>query len=334
MYTVIKQKTKFFFITLVLSTMVFMPCFSYAESEIILQESDIDVQTIPQNPEPYQGVTIKLISYAVDLNKSIIEWRSGGKIILSGYGKTTYSFKTSGPNTTTAFDITITPPGSLNSVTKTIGITPSEVEVLWEAVGGYTPPFYKGKSFISREGGIKVVAIPNTNVIKKGKGNITYIWKSRDNTIESASGYNKDSYVFLNDPLNKNENISVTVSSVDDKYNATKDITIPIVSPKIIFYKKSPTEGVLYNQALVDGSFMNEDEMIIVAEPYFLALKGHENNFTYNWKINGDKITTPTKKTEITIRPSSRGGYATISLTIENLKTLFQQVSGNLKLTL
>ena len=167
-----------------------MPSFLFAESEIILQESDIDISSIPQNPEPYQDVTLKLVSYAVDLNKSVIEWRSGSKIILSGYGKTTYSFKTSGPNTTIVFDITITPPGSMNSITKRVGVSPSEVEVLWEAADGYTPPFYKGKSFISREGKIRVVAIPNTNVITQGKGNITYTWKSDNSVIQEASGYN------------------------------------------------------------------------------------------------------------------------------------------------
>lgn len=314
--------------------LIFVPFFLRAETEIILQESDVDIQITPQNPEPYQDVTIKLISYAVDLNKAIIEWRSGSKVILSGYGKTTYSFRTFGPNTTTVFDVTITPSGSLNSITKKIGVSPSEIDVLWEAVDGYTPPFYRGKSFISREGKIKVVAIPNSDTIKEGKGNMAYTWKSNGNTVQSASGYNKDSYSFKNDPLNKNEDISVVVSSVDGKYNATKNIIIPIIEPKIIFYKKSPTEGVIYNKALVNGSFMEENEMTVVAEPYFLALKGNEASFVYNWKINDEKVATPLKKTEITIRPSARGGYATISLTMENLRTLFQQAKGELKITL
>jgi hypothetical protein len=331
---VIQLKTKLLISILLLSGLIFMPVVLRAESEIVLQESDIEIQTIPENPEPYQDVTIKLVSYATDLNKAMIEWRSGSSTVLSGYGKTSYSFKAFGPNTTVVFDVSITPPDSLNSVSKKISISPSEVEVLWEAVDGYTPVFYKGKSFISREGKIKVVAIPNTNVVKQGKGNITYTWQSNDKTVQSASGYNKDSYVFKNDLLNKTEAVTVTASSVDGKYNATKTIEVPIVSPKIIFYQKSPTEGVLYNHALVDDDLMTEDEMTIVAEPYFLAYLGNEYSFNYQWKINGEEVATPSKKTEITIRPSSRGGYATISLYMENLKTLYQEVSGNLKLNL
>lgn len=303
-------------------------------SEIGLQDSDIDVTTIPENPEPFQNVTIKISSYATDLNRAFIEWRNDSNILLSGYGKLSYSFQALGPDLATDFYVTITPTDSADKFTKKITIKTSEVELLWESVGSYTPPFYRGKSFPSRESIIKVVAIPNTNIIKQGKGNITYNWENDDNAVQDASGYNKDSYTFSNDQLKTKENITVQASSIDGKYNATKTIEIPIVSPKIVFYKKSPTEGVLYNNALTDGTFITEDEVTLVAEPYFLALGGNEVNFSYNWRINGETIDTPSKKTELTVRPAARGGYATIDLVMENLNFLFQKVSGKLNLTL
>jgi hypothetical protein len=74
--------------------------------------------------------------------------------------------------------------------------------------------------------------------------------------------------------------------------------------------------------------------MTIVAVPYFLATKGVSFNFNYSWDINGDPIKTPKKKTELTIKPTSRGGYADISITIESVSDLFQKVIGQLKLTL
>lgn len=311
-----------------------IPSSTIKASEVGLQDSDIDVTTIPENPEPYGNVTIKISSYATDLNKAFIEWQNGSKTLLSGYGKLSYSFQALGPDLATDFYVTITPPDSEDKFTKKITIKTSEVELLWESVGSYTPPFYRGKSFPSRESSIKVVAIPNTNIIKQGKGNITYNWENDDNAVQSASGYSKDSYIFSNDQLKTKENISVRASSIDGKYNATKTIEIPIVNPKIVFYKKSPTEGVLYNRALTDGAFITEDEVTLVAEPYFLALDGNEVNFSYNWKINGETIDTPSKKTELTVRPGSRGGYATIDLVMENLNFLFQKVSAKLNLTL
>ena len=180
---------------------------------------------------------------------------------------------------------------------------------------------------------MKVVAIPNTT--KGDKGNITYTWKRDDNTVLGASGYNKNSYIFKNSEYSKTENIQVTASSVNNTYNATKSIEIPTIDPKIVFYKKSPTEGVLYNQALNNDYYMSEDEITIVAVPYFFSLNGYNSNeLSYSWKINGENIKTPSKNTEITIRPSSRGGVATINLSLENLSLLFQKISNSLKLNI
>lgn len=329
-----KKGVKFLFGIFFITSMFCMPIFSFAESEIILYEKDIDVQMWPEIPEPYKDVNIKLISYATDLNKANIEWRMGGSVVLSGYGKTSYSMKSPGPNTTTNIIISITPVNSINKVIKEIVLRPSDIEVLWEAVDGYTPPFYKGKSFISKEGLIKAVAIPNSSTIKSGKGSISYKWKRDDNTVLEASGFNKDSYIFENNVLKNSENISLNASSVDGSYNAIKNIEIPIYSPRVIFYKKSPTDGVLYNNALNSNSTFPEEEITVVAEPYFLAIKGNEDEFSYKWNINGDTISTPSKKTELTIRPTSRGGYANINVVFENINKLFQKVTGSLKMTL
>ncbi len=332
--TVITPRVKILLSVVFVFGILYVGNFSIAANEIGIQESDITTNTIPENPQPYQDVTVNLTSYATDLNKAMIQWQSGSNIVLKGYGKTSYSFKTQGPNTITIIDIRINIPGSIDQITKRIAINPSEVELMWEGVDSYTPPFYRGKSFPSAEGLIKVVAIPNTNAVKQGKGNITYTWKAENNTVLGASGYNKDSYVFKNSELNDTENVSVTAESVDGQYRAINTIEIPITKPKILFYKKSPTEGILYNNAFVDETFIAEDEVTIAAEPHFIALKGNEANFTYNWKINGEDIATPSKKMELTIRPASRGGYATINLTLENLNTFFQKVSGQLKLNL
>jgi hypothetical protein len=330
-YSLAKILTAFIFVFLCI---FFVSKYSSAAIEIPIQDSDISVETTPENPEPYQNVTIKISSYATDLNKAKIVWTNNSKVVLSGIGETSYSFQALGPNSALIFNIAITPESSINKINKQVVIKASEIELLWEAIDGYTPLFYKGKSFASAEGMIKVVGIPNTNTIKSGKGSMVYSWKSKDSNVVSASGYNKDSYVFKNSELNSSEDITVIASSVDGQYDATKQINIPIVSPKVIFYKKSPTDGILYNQALVDDTLMSENEFTIVAEPFFLAYKNKESAFTYDWKINGESIATPSRKTELTIRPTSRGGYANISITMEDLKSFFQKVTGQLKLTL
>ncbi|HLP86904.1 MAG TPA: hypothetical protein VK153_03475 [Candidatus Paceibacterota bacterium] len=327
-------KIKTFLIGFFILGILNIPNISFAETQIEIQEGEIDVETIPNNPQPYEEVKIVLSSYATDLNKAIISWQSETGTVLSGIGKTSYTFKAGGPNTSNTFNISITPAGSMSSITKFISIIPSEIEIMWESADGYTPPFYKGKSLPVSGGLIKAVAIPNTNTIKSGSGSITYTWKNLGSTVLEASGYNKNSYTFKNDLFNDKNEVTVIASSVEGGYKAEKTIRIPIYTPKIVFYKKSPTEGTLYNNALNKEATMTEDEMTIVAEPYFISLKNKDKNFTYKWQINGNNITTPSKKTELTVRPTSRGGYATIQLDIENISELFQKVGNQLKLKL
>ena len=318
--------------SIVLVLLAVAPVLSHAQIDVA--DTDINVDVYPINPAPYTNTTITLSSYATDLNKAMIQWKSGSKIVLAGYGKTRYSFKTLGPNESTSFLVTITPADSLSDINKSIAVTPSQIEILWQAVDGYTPPFYRGKSFVSREGLIKVVAMPNTVGTGADKKKMTYSWKLGDKVNQGASGFAKDFYLFRNNSLNIEESVSVVASSLSGNYNGTGQITIPIVNPKIIFYQKSPTEGIFYAEALDREFRMLGNEATIVAEPYFLALKGKENVFDYQWQINGETIETPSKKRELTVRSETKGGYAAISLVMENFNTLFQKVTGNLKINL
>jgi hypothetical protein len=334
MYKVKFTKIKIFLFGFFILGIINISYFCSAETQIEVQEGEINVEVNPNNPQPYDDVTISLSSYATDLSKAIITWIGSTGTVLSGIGKTSYSFKAGGSSSTTFFDINITPVGSMSTINKRITIYPSEVEIMWESADGYVPPFYKGKSLPVSGGSIRAVAIPNTDTIKSGIGSLSYTWKNAGNAVPDASGYNRNSYIFKNSMFDDINEVTVIASSVSDSYSAENIIQIPIYQPKIVFYKKSPTEGVLYNNALNKETYMPEDEMTIVAIPYFLSTKENENNFTYSWQINGEGIKTPTKKTELTIRPSSRGGFATVGVSIENLKELFQKVTNQLKINL
>lgn len=326
-------KAKALFCILVVCTLFYVSHLSlYAESQIPILDEDISIELTPRNPEPYKDVTIALTSYSTDLNKAVISWQINGQTVQSGIGKIKHTLKAGGPDSIITVTINIVPVGSVTSLSKKIIIRPQEMDLMWESVDGYTPPFYKGKSLPIIGGSIKVVAIPNSTTIKSGSGSITYKWKNNGEVVSDSSGYNKNYYVFRNDILEKDSKISVLASSVSGDYSSEKSININMFKPKLLFYKKSPSEGILYNNSLQKEESISENEMTIVAEPYYFPNKNV--NTIYTWKINGEPIQTPSKKTELTVRPTSSGGYATINLTIKNVKDFFQEVSNNLKLNL
>lgn len=303
------------------------PSVLFSESQILIQESEISFEMIPENPEPYEKVVINLYSYATDLDKAVISWLRNNESISSGIGKKSISVVSPGPNSSIILDITIIPAGQSSAIRKNIVIGPSDMNILWEAVDGYVPPFYKGKALPSRGGSIKVVSIPNTASITSNIGEMDYTWKNNGVTVENTSGYNKNSYLFKNSLFSTEDQIEVSVSSVSNNYNSTRRITVPAYNPSLIFYKKSPTDGILYNRGITTDFSLEEDQATFVASPYNLATGNNDNLFDYTWYVNGEMVSTP-KKNEISIRPTSRDGYVEIGLTIENLQELFQKVTN------
>jgi len=247
----------FTFLTLIFGVQVV-----FSAPQIQVQESEISVETAPKNPQPYQEVTIRLSSYATDLSKATITWQSDGGVVLSGIGKTSYTFKAPGADITARFNISITPPGGY-TINKIVYITPAEMDVFWQSENGHTPPFYKGRTLPVTKGSIKVVAIPNT----KNYEDFSFVWKNKDKTMMDSSGYSKNYYVFRNSMFDKIDNITVTASSLENNYVAQKNIDIPILNPEIVFYKKDPAFGIDYNNALINNSSVTDEEITILAEP-------------------------------------------------------------------
>jgi hypothetical protein len=322
--------------SIILGFTMFVAIFVFTPNTIFsafkINDGDINIEILPENPEPYADVTIKLSSFATDLNRANIDWKINGKTVLAGTGRTSYSFETQGPNTITTIDVGITPVDGI-SVNKQVTVRTSEIEMLWQAIDSHTPAFYKGKALPIQEGRIRVVAFPNTvNVSKANKKTLVYGWSRNNSAVQSASGFGKDSFTFTNNVLVNTENIKVSASNTDNSFNAIGNLRVNISQPKLVFYKKSPINGVLYDEALVGSATMIEDEMTVVAEPYFM--NRNSSDLIYNWKINNNLIDTPSKRTELTIRPSSRGGYATVGLSIESATKLFQSVANNIKINL
>jgi hypothetical protein len=49
--------------------------------------NSVSVNVQPENPTPYENVTISLVSYASNLDSVLINWSLNGKTVLAGIGK-------------------------------------------------------------------------------------------------------------------------------------------------------------------------------------------------------------------------------------------------------
>jgi len=185
----------------------------------------------------------------------------------------------------------------------------------------------------SKESEIKIIALPSgPNGIQTS--NATYTWRLNNQTQKDQSGYKKNSFIFSLTTTEKEDTVGVTSTTTSGDVISSGEIKLSGINPFILFYKKSPSEGVLYNKIIPKEFFMSEDEITINAEPYFISDKNKTEGNAYSWKINGEEIDTPSKRNSLTIRPTATGGYATINLEIENTLKLFQKVAKELVINL
>ena len=303
----------------IFSFLLFFSIFGVACAE--LRPNDISAVVTPELPGPNEDLTITLSSYSIDINQALITWKVSGKVQLNGIGKKTFTTKTGAVGTKTPIDVTITMNGS--SVTKSVVVEPSELDMLWEAVNTFTPPFYKGKALPASEAEVKVVAQPN---IKSGTGfvqskDMVFTWKRNYTTVQEASGYAKNSFQFKHNYLNDEEFVSVVGTVITTGQTASGLFSLQLSKPQIVFYGISDKIGIWFNRAVNATSDIGKDTTALYAAPYSFSPKNTSGNqFSFSWAVGGQSATSGSARNILPVTM----GTKKISLKIESITKLFQ----------
>lgn len=300
----------------------------------LYDESDILVETTPQIPGPNEQVSLKLNSYSFNLNNYYIAWFENGEQRSTGYGNREYSFRTGNSGTVT--NITAVIEIGNEVFRKEFRFAPSEIDLLWEVVDGYTPPFYKGKALPLQQSTIKVTAVPETQLIAPTDApDLIYYWDNNYQRDSRASGFGKQSYTFVADPLNVNEKISVTANDRRENSFARNTIDIPTTTyePKILFYEINEHDRVLTNKALNANAVVRGDTIHLSFHP--LNFSTTEENFVdlfVLWNINGEQRPPQDfdNQSELHISSGGETGNVPISITLEGISNALQKHTENI----
>ena len=294
-----------------------------------LNNTDVTLLLSPENPKPNEEVKATLNSYVFDLNKSNISWLVNNQLISIGIGKKSFSFNVGEFGTQTNLSVVVdTIDGQ--SVRKSILLTASDVDILWEAVDSFKPPFYKGKTLVSKEGSFKMVAIPTigTQLNKINPNNLSYTWEQNGEGRPSSSGWGKTSFSFKNSYLDPSDTITVKVSDISGNLQAKDSLTVSGITPKIVIYKKDPVFGIMFNQEVKNGITLDKNGEDFIAIPYFFSSKNlSSDKVKITWTL-GERQLDNLQKNELRIKPEEgKNGSAKIKIVISNIKTLFQEAS-------
>ena len=319
---------------LVISFWIVLPNLSFAQININIPfalSSELGVEIIPNYPRPNEVTFMSLSLYTDDLNSADIAWYNNGKLVASGKGETRYSFRLGKVGEESKIEIKIKLLSGASFV-KQFTLNPASIDLVWEA-NSYVPPFYKGKALHSRQGSLKIVAMPE--FVKNGKRiasqNLIYEWGNGVEAYQSQSGYGKNMIILNGSILGRTENIEVLVRDPVNNLVADGFIDINPVDPEIIFYENNPYYGHMFDQGLSNFN-LNTAEVQISAAPYYFS-KERTGELKYDWRLNGIEVPSLSgSRTAIFRRPEDKRGQSNISLNIENQNRILQQADASLSM--
>jgi hypothetical protein len=211
-------------------------------------------------------------------------------------------------------------------VRKNFTIIPTEIDIIYESYT-YTPPFYKGKTDITSESLIKVIAIPHVlssfgNIIPKES--LNYKWRVNDQVITEYSGRGRNK-IYYNIPFVVEElEVTVDIESPSGDFKTTEVITLSVNRPEVLIYQDHPTLGTVYVNELKDRVLLNKGEINFRAVPYFFNKR---SLLEFTWKMNGEIIEDFVNNI-ITLRNDTGvEGQTNISLIINNKEKRLQNAS-------
>lgn len=304
---------------------------THAQSLLDLPGSNpVQVSVSPEYPRPGQQVTITLSSYTADLERSNIQWFINGVKAKEGIAQKQFSVTAGASGSTQEVDVIITAVNGV-TLTKNIVIQPGDVEILWQAES-YTPPFYKGKALYPLQADLVAVAVPHLvrNGVTLKPEDLVYSWKKNGSVLKNESGYGKNIVTIPGGFGSKTIDLTVTVSSRDNRSTGMGRVVINNTVPQVVLYEDSLLYGTIYSKALASSFELGSQEIRLRAAPYFFSSSAHHtvSPLSFRWAINGLAIGQTSDV--ITLRKPEKTGVSLISVDTENPTKMFQKSSKNM----
>lgn len=301
-----------------------------------VDEGNLIIEFIPEIPKENEIVYVYVKSYSLNVDSAKFTWKINGKTIKSGYGEKVFNFTMGEIGQKINLDMIV---DTLESglMQKNYSFVPVSIDLIWQS-NGYVPPFYKGKSLFGHQNNISVIAVPHIpgpNGVDMNPKNMIYKWKKNGSVMENASGFGRNVLNFEGSLISRDINITVEVTSSDEKGFAYGNTKIKPINPSILVYKKDLIYGIEFQKAIIgDYKINNLNEISLFAAPFFFEDLDYDNDLAYKWSINGIPIRDiPGSGTQVFRKKEGAIGTSNISVSIENTERILQFAESKLNLT-
>lgn len=290
--------------------------------------ADVEIDIMPKFPEPYQQVDIEAISYSVALDTRTVTWYVNNQEYQKGVGKKSISIRMGGPGSTTNVRISVDV-GTSDPVVKSIELKPNVIDLLWEAIDSYVPPFYKGKALPAAEGAIRVTAIPSGSSTLNG---MVFTWLRNNEVSQSDSGFGRNSLSLRNTIFDTVSRVGVRVLSPDGRYQAEKSLSIARGEPFLRFgvYKPGSMPRFATTNGFLDAPSGNFELRV---EPFFLSSRNGYSGLNYKWIVSGEDYVNQEKKTNsIYLSPLGENATVPFDVSLSHFTYTLQELKGKISI--
>lgn len=294
----------------------------YAQTEMLAP--DVSIETIPANPAPESTVTVRIISYGLDLPSLPITWRYGGAVVASGTGKTQIAVTApkSGESATVTASV-----GGDNPTAASLTVRPGSVDILWEATDAYVPPFYKGKAPLAIGGTARFVAIP----APRAPNQLSYVWSQNGTVVSQASTTSVSSIPIKNSILNPSEAVAVSVRG--GVFAGEQRVRVTPTRPIALAYNQRDGFIDYANGFDADIAIVGEGA-VIRFEPYFFSMPTGRiaGDLAIGMTIDEEPVASDASQNVLRLSRPTDGGTHSLNLSISTVAYSLQNLQKTFSL--
>ena len=294
-------------------------------------ERTFELEVAPRYPAPGEPVHIYAETYSFDIARAQVRWQVDGVPYREGRGVRSITLLAPQAHETKVVSFSATLGGE--TLSRSITIAPVIIDLILEPQT-YVPPFYPGKALVSHRSQVRAVALPELRTpggALYAPEALSFTWRINGDTRGELSGPGRSVITFSAGPLSRSTTVEVEVVSLDGLRAGRTSTTVPSIAPQPLLYAVSPLAGPDYAKALGSGTVLEEDEVTILAEPFYArGIRRDVLQTEYSWSLNGRSVaTTNTDPGTITLRQAGAGrGRATIGVSVTDPSEVLARASA------